>query len=242
MTEWTTIQTWPYKRFQQYGQMWRRWIPPDGSAPIEAAESAIIGCRASICYGASIAFGARINVEARIGDGASIGYRAIIGYRTNIGDRASVGNEASIGYWVSIGDEASIGNEASIRDKASIGDKASISDRANIGYQASIGCWASIGDGAIIGDRANIGDGASIGRGDIWRCIGPLGSGGRTLTVTSGANGIWCYTGCFAGPAEEFLAAVESKHGDSTLARGYKAALTFAEEQFRLDKEATDDE
>ena len=177
MTEWTTIQTWPCERFQHYGQMWRRWTPPDGGAPIEAAESAIIGCRASIGYGASIAFGARINVEARIGDGASIGYRAIIGD------------------------------------------------------------WARIGDGAIIGDTASIGDGASIGRGDIWRCIGPLGSGGRTLTVTSGANGIWCYTGCFAGTAEEFLAVVESTHGDSALARGYKAALVFAEEQFRLDKE-----
>lgn len=91
---------------------------------------------------------------------------------------------------------------------------------------------SSIGYGASIGDGASIGYGASIGKDELWMCIGPLGSEGRTLTIVRGKNGVSCYTGCFAGTDAEFLAAVAKKHGDRPLGVGYKKALEFAKAQF----------
>jgi hypothetical protein len=37
-----------------------------------------------------------------------------------------------------------------------------------------------------------------------------------------------CNTGCFHGPATDFLAAVQGTHGDSIHGKAYRAAVEFA--------------
>jgi hypothetical protein len=68
----------------------------------------------------------------------------------------------------------------------------------------------------------------------MWISVGPLGADDRTLTIAKSKGVTRCWTGCFGGTKDEFLAAVETKHGDSVFGRGYRAALAFAESQFAL--------
>ena len=75
-----------------------RWINADGRAggivaeSVTIADSAVIGCGASIGPEAIIGDGTIIGAYARIGDGTIIGAYARIGYRASIGDHVRIGD------------------------------------------------------------------------------------------------------------------------------------------------------
>jgi hypothetical protein len=65
------------------------------------------------------------------------------------------------------------------------------------------------------------------GPGGIWQC-GPGGSRGDILCANIREGVLWFYTGCFAGTADEFEAAVQKTHGDNEYGRYYRAAIVMA--------------
>ena len=86
----------------------------------------------------------------------------------------------------------------------------------------------TISGGTIRGGTRVEGD-VRIGGDRDFVTVGPLGSAGRTVTITIKPV-LNIRTGCFGGSIEAFRAAVAEKHGtDSQHARDYFAMADFAE-------------
>jgi hypothetical protein len=69
-----------------------------------------------------------------------------------------------------------------------------------------------------------VGDGARVNQTDDHLVIFPLGSREAHCTFTATHVG----TGCFWGTHAEFVARIETTHGDNEYAKRYLAALAFA--------------
>jgi len=67
--------------------------------------------------------------------------------------------------------------------------------------------------------------------------IGPIGSEDGTLEAWPTEDGVYLQRGCFFGTTDEFLTAVEEKHGDNEHGVKYRAAAEFIRVMFPATKD-----
>lgn len=93
--------------------------------------------------------------------------------------------------------------------------------------------WVS-GNARVFGDARVSGDARVVGNAHInsnkdFIVIGPIGSRNGFTTFYKNKNENVCVRcGCFSGTVDEFLAAVQKKHGDNRFGREYRIAAELA--------------
>ena len=175
-----------------------------------------------------------INVgnDVNIGDNVIIGNCVIIGDYVDICNDVDIGNDVKIGDDTSIGNCAKIGNGVDICNCAKIGNNVKIGDYVNIGYSVEIGNSVDISYNVEIIDDVKISNDIIIPHltkiqhsiavnSNTLLTFFNKGSDSRTLTAYKYNNEIIVTTGCFAGTLEEFIIAVEKKHGNNIFAKEY---------------------
>ncbi len=99
------------------------------------------------------------------------------------------------------------------------------------------------GNAWVYGDACVYGDARVYGNAQVYRTaqymvIGPIGSRNDFTTFCHDKeNEITVKCGCFNGKIDDFLKAVEKKHGDSKHGRAYRLAAELARAQVELEVE-----
>ena len=91
----------------------------------------------------------------------------------------------------------------------------------------------SIGYYARIGDCATIGDHATIGADYNCLVLGSIGSRRAPLTLYYHKGELWAGTGCFLGPAKDFISKVKSIHNENEHEKAYTEAIKFGRKILR---------
>ena len=144
-------------------------------------------------------------------------------------------NAGDIGGWIEsdsnlsnsgdawVGDDARVSGSAWVSDDARVGGNARVSGDAWVGGDARVSGDAWVGGNAwVVGD-------ARINSNKDFIIIGPIGSRSDFTTFHKNVDGIVCVRcGCFSGTVDEFLEAVQKKHGDNRFGREYRIAAELA--------------
>lgn len=190
----------------------------------------------------------RVGNNVSVCDGAKVGKEvyleesSIVGINATVCDRVAVGWKTLVGNWAYVGERSLLCGDVVIRQRATIGN------RVHIGNFSSVGEFASVGEMAILGDRVFVGAGTKIGDWAILQngvsikktsdCVvlGPIGSRSAMLTGYFHKGEVWCATGCFCGPVDEFLKAVKKKHVGTIHEADYRAACRYIRERIKISR------
>jgi len=105
------------------------------------------------------------------------------------------------------------------------------------------------GDAEVYGNAEVYGDAKVFGNAEVYGnarvsspsdilTIFPIGSRAACLTILRNKT---CRTGCFYGTVDEFLAAVQTTHGDNKYAKQYRDAIDYAYKYFDWKREMISD-
>ena len=145
----------------------------------------------------------------------------------DFGKRCSFGEDCSFGEWCSFGEDCSFGERCDFGKRCSFGEDCSFGKRCSFGEDCSFGEWCSFGNGCKCEDNHEF---------EKLFQIGYIGSRDDTTQFWLLTNkSILVRCGCFCGNIDKFIESVKKKHGDTSYAKEYLAAMELAKLHFQKD-------
>jgi carbonic anhydrase/acetyltransferase-like protein (isoleucine patch superfamily) len=135
---------------------------------------------------------------------------------------------------------AKVIDKAVVRDNAVVCDNAVVSDTAQVLGYAIVCDNVKVFGNAVVSGNAKVLGYAKVSKTWQYKIIGQIGSRDATFTITH--DGYYS-TGCFSGAKKEFLKKLKETHNKETeYYQEYISAIKFAENLFKLRKEAEENE